>query len=347
LRRIRRNAFLLAMLVLMPACDGDVEDFAVSATSSPAADDADGFSPGPLPASAMWAEYTDLVGIFESKAEELVAGCMAREGFEYRPLPLQPWQGWDEVVAARPIRELSVEQASERGYLSASDPTEAVPHDLFDGPENERAAFNEALTGSETMALDNGMILNVDGCLGESRASVAGEVEKMAEWLGMSGTLQSVVWAAFNEVEASDEWQSALGRWQQCLAEEGYAVGSQEDLVTMALVGAEDLSGRPVHEQDDEPIEGEARPTELEKELATLDAACQQVTGVVAEWDQLVSLAEQRLVADSPEVVITWAETSAGIRAAVADVLATVPDPGVDPATQYSVPPPQPSSGGG
>ncbi len=61
-----------------------------------------------------------------------------------------------------------------------------------------------------------------------------------------------------------------------------------------------------------------------------LDTTCQQESGIVAEWDRLISIGEQRVVADSPEVVIGWAETSAEIRVAVADVLATVPDPGVD-----------------
>src|SRR5690606_37426482 len=130
-------------------------------------------------------------------------------------------------------------------------------------------------------------------------------------------------------------------RWRQCFREQGYDVSEQDDVRAMALEGAEDLGSRPIHEQDEPPIEGAPRPTDREKEIATLDATCQQESGIVAEWDRLLSIAEQETVADSPEIVIGWSQMSEDIRATVAEILNAIPDPGTDPATQYTVPPSQ------
>lgn len=328
---------LVVVGVLVAGCAGSNAPSEASAASPETTMNDEQFAPGPMPASAMFSEYSNLMGIFHAMAEDLVAECMAREGFEYRPIPMEPWSGWGEVRSARPIRPMSVEEASESGYLVDDLLEETLP-DLFDGPPEQRDAFYDALSGDETVTLDNGMTVGIGGCRGESQAEVAGDVDKLVAWLGMSGPLQNLAGAAYSAAEASADWEAALRRWRQCVNDAGIDATTQGELLTVALEGAEDLTGRPIHEQDDEPIEGKPRPTELEKQLATLDAACQQKSGIVAEWDRVLSLAEQEVVSDNPEVVIVWSDTSRQMRAAVAEVLTAIPDPGTDPATGYTVP---------
>lgn len=153
----------------------------------------------------MWTEYFDLMSMFDVMVEDLIVGCMAREGFEYRPLPLAQWTGWDQVVATRPIRALSVHEAAENGYLRRDD-TEHEPFDLFEGPDEEREAFYEALSGDETVALDNGMVVNTGGCMGcgvsdsliemarfENPILMAGLRGGLACWSGCSRSVAGVL----------------------------------------------------------------------------------------------------------------------------------------------------------
>jgi hypothetical protein len=72
--------------------------------------------------------------------------------------------------------------------------------------------------------------------------------------------------------------------------------------------------------------------------VATADAKCRQETRLEAVWNSQISLAEQAVILGNPELVLGWVEAAGTMRAVVADILRTVPNPEDDPASGYSVP---------
>lgn len=185
--------------------------------------------------------------------------------------------------------------------------------------------------------MENGLTIGVGGCLGEARAGIAGSSEEAVEWLGFGSYIHGLKNEAYEMAEASDEWRGVHDEWIACMSGEGYHVTSPDDAQSQALSGAADNTGRPVHETTPTEV-AEARPTDLEIRVATADAKCRQETRLEAVWNSQISLAEQAVILGNPELVLGWVEAAGTMRAVVADILRTVPNPEDDPASGYSVP---------
>lgn len=173
----------------------------------------------------------------QQQAEELVAACMAREGFEYIPAsrPVDTGQvGSDEDVEF--AREYGFE-ISTRGDGTAVfegtddwvNPNDAIVEALS---ESERQAYHATLYGS---SFDDGFLSGSDGtssdsdtstteatdtgfegCFGEAAAEVyeLDTFEEISEQLDFQ--------SLFERVEADPKFAEMEAEWSDCMAERGY-----------------------------------------------------------------------------------------------------------------------------
>lgn len=327
-RRTALRPALAIGCVLLSACSGWLRGGTQQGTVPEVVD--------PLrPVTAMLAEYGGLMELVERRADALLGQCMRERGFEYVPPDRGEWQGWS--TPASYFNPLSVERAEAWGYvLEDADPS------LVEAPplsESEQEAFGVALMGTdeERVRLDNGLEIGTGGCLGEARAAVAGSIDESVEWLAFSGHLQILRNQVWEEVLASPEWQETEKAWTRCMRDAGYDVDSPADATDLALAGPGRLPFERPKEVDPEAL-NEERPTEWEIQVAVTDATCRTDTSFEDEWDRLMSYFEQEAVADNPELVLIWHETSEKMRQVVDDELSVAPNPEEDPQDGYAVP---------
>lgn len=176
--------------------------------------------------------------------DELIAACMADEGFEY-------WPDDGDVTTTGPSEDDSAGSASLDGYgivgdyadldpLSATAATPPSRNEAYTATmaEAEYGAYALALYGTIwdeiSAAAIEGEELAWDwrrgGCEGAATHATAGDTpaDTGARWTPYDEQLAAME-ALPQQVDNTDEWAQVLERWSGCMADAGYTVSSWDD----------------------------------------------------------------------------------------------------------------------
>ena len=203
-----------------------------------------GFGLDPEEAQAYYARQ-------EQRAEELIADCMANEGFEYipavRPVPDAAFGSPDDVEFAREWGFGISTSFGEEDFLQADDdwidPNDAIVEAMSD---SERQAYFDALhrppepAGTETDP-ETGETTEVygggfgEGCRDQAYAGVYGgeELMQIIEALDLESMWQ--------RIQADPQAREIFGDWSQCMGDRGYDYDDPDDLYQTVY---EDFSAR-------------------------------------------------------------------------------------------------------
>ena len=276
----------------------------------------------------------------QQQVQELIAECMAREGFEY--VPASPPVG-DFRVGAPGDVEYAREQgfgistyfgeSGESEYLIDAwvDPNQAIVESLS---ESERDAYNETLYGSSFAS--GGFGFEGDSATATSSSeggTVTEEVEAFDDGFeGCSGQAYEEVFAfddlqeiyeqldldsLFQRVEADPRTAAIYAEWSQCMADQGYdyenpdvmyeAVYTDFQGRLMEIVGEPDAPPNPFEGMSDEEI-AELFETLSPEELDDRFSQGQQTSQQDIDQEAIAALqAEERALA------VANAECSGGL----------------------------------
>lgn len=175
----------------------------------------------------------------EQQAQELIAACMAGEGFEYIPVtrPIDTGQigSFEDVEYAQEYGFGISTEDDDRAFFGGADdwvdPNEAIVEALS---ESERRAYYATLYGSsfldnepfsaatgsssdsDTTTTDEVTDTGFDGCYGEAASEVYAldALEEISEQLDFE--------SLFKRVEADPKFAEMEAEWSDCMAERGY-----------------------------------------------------------------------------------------------------------------------------
>ncbi|NUU18244.1 hypothetical protein HP550_13385 [Cellulomonas humilata] len=221
-----RAGVLAAMLaVLVGACSpqpdtAETAGPSVSPTTRTAAQ-------GPRPPGPLFS-YLQQVGADgeadrverEKRVEELVAACMADEGFEYWPRgPAPEWDEWEQFT---------LEYAQQYGYGS----TTTVPPPDTTEPADPNEEYLESLSSSARTAYDQAMWdfsdpENPGGCAGDAQTTVYqdGRWEEDPAFAELHAQYETWLFAMLEDPRMTE----AATEWSACMADAGYDVATPSD----------------------------------------------------------------------------------------------------------------------
>lgn len=260
------SALLTAGMLALTGCADEIE-IPVQPLPEPAEPEA----PEPEMHSLDW--YVDQVWNEHARveqAEEIIAGCMAFNGFEYIPevgSPSDDAEPTPEELLAEAERIGYGIVASYRASLDIEDPIMTGPNaEYFESLDaDEQQEYRDALDGTQ----ENGF----EGCRSEAQLftmntdpSRVYQDETFRELITDLGAIPSVV--------AADERVGALeAEWQACMGGAGIADPGPRDALSDAL----EAEFHALPEQSDELLE-EFLTQEIE--VATADASC----AITVDW---------------------------------------------------------------
>lgn len=200
--------------------------------------------------------------------EELIAQCMADQGFEYRPVPPEERIAgtFAEAYALPPA-----EFARQYGYgvttLSAAtggaqpvDPNQEIRDRL--SPQRLQE-YEQALWGTG----------DDHGCQQRASTEVYGDPSELDEDFAQFQELLDAIGALYRQIEADPRLRAAATRWGECLADAGYPGFSDPNDARQSVfdrLSAVQGAGQPA------PSEAElAAIRDYELALAPVDLACQ------------------------------------------------------------------------
>lgn len=267
---------------------------AASAACTPAADDA----PAPVGPASAYLAYVEALGEDEFRAqareaEDLVAACMAQEGFAYAPDV--GVYGFVEAATAELVAEPGTREfAQEYGFVLGDEEAEGgvhVPPD--DGPNAERlaamspeelAAYDEALYGTWALEPPSDPLTETDWDAGGCRARAERQAfRRDAVGDPVFGDLQEELHRIRSEAVPRDPRVAELDvAWGECMSEAGHpglagrAAVLQEWRDRLSAGGAVGADGM---------VEGYAELVEQERAQAVADAGCRRRT----DYDDVVA----------------------------------------------------------
>ena len=202
----------------------------------------------------------------ERRAQELIAVCMAGEGFEYVPFASTDTPNMrvrrlvlDEEEYARDrgfgiTTWYASDEAGEGDSETSEDPNQAITATMS---ESERDAYFEALYGPPETD-DEGIQRRGDvpffgqpggGCRGEAYEEVQGSIRRFIQ------TLAPALQDLNQRIQADSRVEEATGAWSACMADRGYQYESQFEVIRYAFG---ELGGRfeQIVNTEVDPFEG-------------------------------------------------------------------------------------------
>ena len=288
----------VATSVILTACGG---------TSGADAGPADERGPITAFADRLLATVRDAESIEAQhrETEEAIARCMAELGFEYTPEEprTRPGKADEQLLDTE-----TLEFAEEFGYgLTTNEELYGIPVEGWTDPnadrvaamsEAEAQAWNDALWGPPEEESEGDAATGWEqGCTGKAWKE-ADETSPLAD-----ETLTAVVeeYSAVEQALADDPaLRGAVGRWADCMADEGHDVEELSDAVAVveelwyALPSVdEDDPSSTVTERDVEAAKAEVKQKEIA--MAVTDATCREESGYTAARAARLRAAEERL----------------------------------------------------
>lgn len=232
----------------------------------------------------------------DATVENLIAECMAAEGFDYTPQASPDVifftdedyanAGTQEWVAAHGYGMYQAMQAAEHAADSeaAAEPVDPNVEHVATLSESEAAAYYLALYGDGAQNppaeedADPIYAWEEAGCAGAADHEVRGEADDLTEFDDLSTAIMDL----YASVQTDPRLADVAAEWSDCMADEGYP-GLATPEAAMESVGD---SWDAIYHWDDpsftEPSDEDvAEFRDLEIATATSDLACQQEVG----WD--------------------------------------------------------------
>ncbi|MFT4136150.1 hypothetical protein [Microbacterium sp.] len=316
-------AALIALV--LSGCAGDKTD-----TSS-----ADAWKSSPLNAylSAVWGgdlseeEQARTLAEQQKKVEELVATCMAEEGFDYTPVDYSDQfstgsaEEWDpdsrEWVAQYGYGAVNSpgKEEAEQAVEEVTDPNQEYVESLS---ESEQAAYSEALYGpppsEEELGEDGAIEWNWEtaGCQGAAQHEVNAVQDIWSD--DEFADLRQAMEKLWEDVENDPARAELDAEWASCMADAGYdGFTKQQDAAQSIYDALNELNaeapqpaeGASVEEIDaqwkayEDELEKKSEPiAEREVKLALADLDCREKTDYSAKQLELQFAAEEQFIAD-------------------------------------------------
>lgn len=307
---IRRTAVAgLAVVLLTSACADD-------AGSSTDGDDTK-LTQETMPLQVYLADIIDddddTMIAEQTATEELVAQCMADQGFEY----LVPDVAGRQSAMSSDSEEdwNSKEWISKNGYgMSGIEEESGDEEDVWDDPnsayydslsEASRVAWDTALWGSwetpEGLTEDEQMEwsppLEEQGCYGKAQSEAPGAaLWEDPEFKAISEAMTAV----YEDLAKSPEIVEADGAWSECMADAGYpGMKSQSDAMT-SISDAQSALWEGLGDDPDAEPDAEATAELRTREIATAlaDFTCKEEVGYDTTALEAQFAAEEQFIAD-------------------------------------------------
>ncbi|WP_411698254.1 hypothetical protein [Conyzicola sp.] len=226
----------------------------------------------------------------QKKVEELVATCMAEEGFDYTPVDQSQYQGMSFDDEDRDTEEW----VAEHGYGMNQTPEEieemnAQSEDFVDPNQSyiealsvsEQEAYYEVLYGpgpsDEEMAAmeeDSGSYeynWETAGCQGAAQHEISGEDLTQSEKYKPLMDELNTIW---EKLQKSPEIVKIEAEWAACMADAGWAdFKKKEDASTEVSEASNEYWATGTTEEPDDALKAEWREYEIEVALADFKCA--------------------------------------------------------------------------
>ncbi|AWZ15990.1 MULTISPECIES: hypothetical protein [unclassified Streptomyces] len=156
--------------------------------------------------------------------EDLVAACMRRRGFTYRPQPLATG---NRIADANPYGLLAVAQAVDDGYGITSTALAVRPQEDANAGESANDRWKEALLGTPAHRVDLKMPLgrqffyHSDSCVSDAKSGLFGP-----DCHRLYNTFQVLADALVDKVRADGRHVEAQGAWSACVKDAGADAGT-------------------------------------------------------------------------------------------------------------------------
>jgi hypothetical protein len=230
--------------------------------------------------------------------EELIAGCMARQGFEYRPVPPEDRLAgtFAEAYALAPAefaRQYGYGVTTLRGAIGEpppADPNQQIRDQLSP----------EALRGYERAMWGTGSGSG-PGCQEQASTTVYGDQSELDQGFGQFQELLDRIGELYQQIEADPRLAAAATRWAECLAAAGYPGFSRPDDARESVfdrLSAVQGPGQPTPDPAELAAIGD-----YERALAPVDLACRQEHVDGLRWEVTVERERQFIDAHRAELV--------------------------------------------
>lgn len=310
--RLRRRCCLLAALaalLALAACEGDGEN-------APAVD-AEEAEEHIAEADRLVREVEEAIGEADGSEQELidraeawlVTDCVQDAGVDYEMpdptalgwthSPLEFPEGAEVWLAKRPTLGIAdaVEDPATREELAEREdaPEPPPPPDGFDEvhrgdpPETISVETHDGATGE----------IHVGGCAGEAKRQLFGVEAEEYERTRLEVRQLAVL---HQTVSAREEVAAAAQRWSACMRDEGFDLGSPDDLTVplgQALV--------PVIERGEDT----ARLHELEEDLEVADRDCKEDSGLPGVYAAAYVEEAEAALADTEGALVAYRDMRA------------------------------------
>jgi hypothetical protein len=168
----------------------------------------------------------------QTKAENLIAGCMKAQGFEYTPVNAVEQRA--ELVGSRNLSEEEFNRQFGYGITTlfekrlqqkANGPNQAYRNSLS---ESQRAIYDRALFGDDPtatfdVALDTGDFSRLGGCTKQAAEQVFGGAQLVE-------TLTAKLDELDERILSDSRMTKAVDKWSECMSDKGYDVAAQDDV---------------------------------------------------------------------------------------------------------------------
>ncbi|WP_426364255.1 hypothetical protein [Streptomyces sp. E-08] len=244
--------------------------------------------PAPLPAPRPFQGVTHYPEperlALHAAEEELVAACMKRRGFTYRPQPLATG---DHLSDINPFGLLGVAQAVNDGYGITSTALSMRPPADVNAAEGANERWRKALLGTPAhrvnlaMPMKREFFYQSDSCVSDAKSRLFGP-----DYYRLYNTFQVLGDAVVDRVRADRRYLAAQASWSTCMKEAGAeakAFGDPQARIDKDLRKA----GR-----DPAAVHAVAG---VELKLSRADADCQAGAGLTAVVTVAQKDAERRL----------------------------------------------------
>ncbi|MEX0171696.1 hypothetical protein [Streptomyces sp. LMG1-1-1.1] len=229
--------------------------------------------PAPLPAPRPFQGVTHYPGSqlapLHAAEEDLVAACMKRRGFTYRPQPLPTG---NHLADVNPYGLLSVAQAVNDGYGITSTTLSMGPPADANAAEGTDKRWTDALLGTPAhrvnlaMPMRREFFYQADSCVSDAKSRLFGP-----DYYKLYNTFQVLGDAVVDKVRTDRRYLAAQDSWRTCMKDAGATVkafGDPQTAVDRQLRQA----GR-----DQAKLHAVAG---VELKLSRADAHCQASTGL-------------------------------------------------------------------
>jgi len=262
----------------------------------------------------------------QKRTEELVAKCMSKEGFEYKPNTGNAgmvfsssddvkWEPddkkWVEKYGYGMVNSPYNEQAEEQPTEEYKDPNQKYVESLS---ESEQTAYSETLYGApseEAMNEDGSFEYNWEdgGCYGWAQHEIQGEDPLQADEFKELTEKMSALWS---EGQAAPQYKELNAKWASCMADGGepgfklqqdaqQSISEEQQKIFEAAYGDQaNMTPEQMEQQPDPNKSPEMKKLgEREIELALVDLECRKKTSYTEEARKIQFAIEEKFIADN------------------------------------------------